>query len=89
MQLGNMYAGRWAERQKWGFHILDSWQLFFDISAKIAQIPKPIQAKNVIFNELVDDANGFDAAKVKSDAAGYSLPDEYKAIDMDAIAKAL
>jgi hypothetical protein len=19
MQLGNMYAGRWAERQKWGF----------------------------------------------------------------------
>jgi NitT/TauT family transport system substrate-binding protein len=89
MQLGNMYAGRWAERQKWGFHILDSWQLFFDISAKIAQIPKPIQAKDVIFNDLVDDANGFDAAKVKSDAAGYSLPDEYKAIDVDAIAKAL
>ncbi|MBV9705247.1 MAG: ABC transporter substrate-binding protein, partial [Methylobacteriaceae bacterium] len=39
MQLGNVFAGRWPERQKWGFHILDSWQLFLDTSAKIAQIP--------------------------------------------------
>ncbi|MBV9702890.1 MAG: ABC transporter substrate-binding protein, partial [Methylobacteriaceae bacterium] len=89
MQLGNVFAGRWPERQKWGFHILDSWQLFFDTSAKIAQIPNPIQAKDVIFNDLVDEANGFDAAKVKADAAGYALPDEYKSVNVDEIAKRL
>jgi NitT/TauT family transport system substrate-binding protein len=89
MELGNVFAGRWDERKKWGFHILDSWQSFFDTSAKIGQIPSPIKATDVVSNDLIDEANTFDAAKVKADADGYALPDEYKAVKVDDIAKHL
>ena len=30
MQLGNVFHGRMDERGKWGYHIISSWQLFFD-----------------------------------------------------------
>jgi NitT/TauT family transport system substrate-binding protein len=89
MQLGNVFAGRWAERKKWGFHILDSWQSFFDTSAKIGQIPSPIKASDVISNDLIDEANNFDAAKVSADASGYAVPAEYKSVNTEEIAKGL
>ena len=40
-------------------------------------------------NDLVDDANSFDAAKVKADADGFALSDDYKAVDVEAIRAAL
>ena len=30
MQLGSVYGGRMDERKKWGYHLMDSWKLFFD-----------------------------------------------------------
>ena len=43
----------------------------------------------MVKNDLVDEANSFDAAKVKADADGYALSDDYKKVDVDAIMKAL
>jgi NitT/TauT family transport system substrate-binding protein len=89
MQLANVYAGRWDERKKWGFHLMDSWQLFFDTAKQAGTIPDAINAPDVVKNDLVDEANSFDAAKVKADADGSALSDDYKKVDVDAIMKAL
>ena len=89
MQLANFFAGRWDERKKWGYHIIPSWQLFFDTGRKIGQITKDFKTEDVVKNDLVDEANAFDAAKVKADAEGFALPAEYQAVDVEAIRKAL
>lgn len=89
MQLANVYSGRWDERGKWGFHIMDSWQQFFDVSAEIGQISAPIKAEDVVKNDWVDDANMFDANKVKTDADGFALSADYEGVDVAAIQAAL
>ncbi len=85
MQLANVYAGRWDERGKWGFHIIPSWQSFFDVSAEIGQIPEAIKAEDVVKNDYVDGANAFDAAKIKADADGFTLSGGYETVDVEAI----
>lgn len=86
MQLANVFAGRWDERGgKWGYHLMPSWQQFFDVSAEIGQIPSAITAEDVVKNDYVDGANAFDAAKVKADADGFTLSGGYETVDVDAI----
>src|SRR5882724_158498 len=89
MQLANVFAGRWDERKKWGFHIMESWKLFFDTGRAIGQITGDFKLEDVVKNDLVDEANAFDAAKVKADADGFPLSDDYKKVDVEAIKKAL
>ena len=89
MQLANVFGGRWDERKKWGFHIMDSWKLFFDTGRAIGQITGDFKLEDVVKNDLVDEANAFDAAKVKADADGFPLSDDYKKVDVEAIKKAL
>ncbi|HEY7765277.1 MAG TPA: ABC transporter substrate-binding protein, partial [Aestuariivirgaceae bacterium] len=89
MQLANVYAGRMDERKKWGFHLLESWQLFFDIGREIGQITGDFKVEDVVKNDLVDPANSFDKAKVKADADGFQLSEDYKAVDVEAIRAAL
>jgi NitT/TauT family transport system substrate-binding protein len=89
MQLGNVFAGRMDERKKWGYHLKSSWQLFFDIGRKVGQITQNFKFEDVCKNDLIDEANAFDAAKVKADADGFALAAEYKSVDVDAIKKAL
>jgi NitT/TauT family transport system substrate-binding protein len=89
MQLANVFAGRWDERKKWGFHIMESWKLFFDTGRAIGQISGDFKLEDVVKNDLVDEANAFDAAKVKADSDGFKLADDYTKVDVDAIMKAL
>ena len=89
MQLANVFAGRMDERKKWGFHLAESWQLFFDIGREIGQITGDFKVEDVVKNDLVDVANSFDAAKVKADAEGFQLSDDYKSVDVEAIRAAL
>lgn len=89
MQLGNVFAGRWDERKKWGYHIPESWKLFFDTGRQIGQITGDFKLEDVVKNDWVDDANSFDAAKVKADADGFKLSDAYKGVDVAAIQSAL
>ena len=39
----------------------------------------------MVKNDFVAGANTFDEAKVKADADGFALPDDYKAVDVDKI----
>jgi NitT/TauT family transport system substrate-binding protein len=43
----------------------------------------------VVKNDLIDTANSFDKAKVKADADGFQLSDDYKNVDVEAIRAAL
>ena len=87
MQLANVFAGRWEERKKWGYHLPESWQLFFDVGREIGQITGDFKLEDVVKNDYIDAANAFDAAKVKADADGFGLSDAYKAVKVDEIAK--
>ena len=89
MQLASVYHGRWDERKKWGFHIPSSWQLFFDTAKEIGQITEDIKVGDVVKNDLVDEANAFDAAKVKADADGFALSADYGKVDVEAIKASL
>jgi NitT/TauT family transport system substrate-binding protein len=89
LELANVFGGRMDERKKWGFHLLSSWQLFFDTGRKIGQITTDFKVEDVCKNDLIDEANAFDAAKVKADADGFALSPEYKAVNVDAIKTAL
>ncbi len=85
MQLASVFGGRMDERKKWGFHLADSWQLFFDVGREIGQITGDFKVEDVVKNDYVDAANAFDAAKVKADADGFALSDAYKAVNVDEI----
>jgi NitT/TauT family transport system substrate-binding protein len=89
MQLGNVYAGRMDERKKWGYHLASSWQMFFDVGRKVGQITQNFRVEDVCKNDLIDEANAFDAAKVKAAADGFALSADYKSVDVDAIRAAL
>src|SRR5579872_4970275 len=85
MQLGNVFGGRWDERKKWGYHIPESWKLFFDTGRAIGQITGDFKLEDVVKNDWVDDANAFDLGKIKADASGFKLSDAYTAVDVAAI----
>ncbi len=87
MQLANVYGGRMDERKKWGFHLQSSWQQFFDVGREIGQITTDFKLEDVVKNDLIDQANSFDPAKIKADADGFALSDAYKAVNVEEIAK--
>jgi NitT/TauT family transport system substrate-binding protein len=89
MQLANVYGGRMDERKKWGFHLLASWQMFFDVGREIGQITGDFKVEDVVKNDLIDAANSYDAAKVKADADGFALSDAYNAVSVEEITKRL
>jgi NitT/TauT family transport system substrate-binding protein len=87
MQLANVFAGRMEERKKWGYHLPESWQLFFDVGREIGQIQGDFKLEDVVKNDYIDAANAFDAAKIKADADAFALSDAYKAVNVEEIAK--
>ena len=89
MQLANVYGGRWEERKKWGYHLPESWKLFFDTGREIGQITTDFKLEDVVKNDLIDEAIAFDAAKVKADADGFKLSDAYGAVNVEEITKRL
>jgi NitT/TauT family transport system substrate-binding protein len=90
MQMDALAHAKWEERQQmWGFHLMASWQAYFDAIKSIGQITKEIKAEDVVSNDLIAGANDFDKAKVKADADAYALPDDWKSVDVEAIRAAL
>ena len=90
MQMDALAHAKWEERQQmWGYHLMPSWQAYFDAIKAIGQITKDIKAEDVVSNQLIPEANNFDKAKVKADADGYQLPAEWQSVDVEAIRAAL
>jgi NitT/TauT family transport system substrate-binding protein len=85
MQLAKVFRGPWDQRQGWGWHDMEQWQFFFDLIHKIGQVTKPIKAEEVCSNDYVAAANDFDKAKVKADADGFQLSQDFQGVDVEAI----
>jgi NitT/TauT family transport system substrate-binding protein len=80
-----VFRGDWESREGWGWHDLEQWRLFFDTIHEIGQISAPIAAEEVISNKYVPAANQFETERVEADAEGYALPEEFEAVDVEAI----
>jgi NitT/TauT family transport system substrate-binding protein len=80
MQLATVFRGDVASRQGWGWGVENAWQLFFGTIKSIGQITKDITAGDVIKNDWIAGANDFDHDKVKADADGFQLSDEFSAL---------
>jgi NitT/TauT family transport system substrate-binding protein len=90
MQMDALAHAKWEERrQMWGYHLIPSWQAYFDAIKKIGQVTKEIKAEDVVSNDLIPGANDFDKAKVKADADAYQLPEDWQSVDVEAIRTAL
>ena len=90
MQMDALAHAKWEERQQmWGYHLMSSWQAYFDAIKSIGQITNAIKAEDVVSNDLIAGANDFDKAKVKADADAYELPEEWKSVDVEAIRGAI
>lgn len=79
-QLANVFRGDWPNRQGWGSHSLDSWNLFFDTVRGTGQLTKEFATDAVIKNDFIAGANDFDHDKVKSDATSFQLSEVYAAV---------
>ena len=86
MELANVFRGDLAKREGWGWH--DFEQLAAVLrhdparSARSASRSRPRTCSPTTTSPA---ANDFDHAKVKADADGYELPEEFEAIDVEAI----
>jgi NitT/TauT family transport system substrate-binding protein len=78
-QLATVFRGDWEKRQGWGWHDLDSWNLFLTTIKDIGQLTKEIKAEDIIKNDFVAGGNDFDHDKVKADAEGFALSAEFDA----------
>ncbi|MCC6205455.1 MAG: ABC transporter substrate-binding protein [Hyphomicrobiales bacterium] len=83
LQQDNVFRGDMDKREGWGSHDMSSWQSFFDLTLQLGQIKEAVKAEDVCTNELIKGANDFDKAKVKADADGYKLSDEFAKIDVE------
>ncbi len=83
LQQDNVFRGDMDKREGWGSHDMSSWQRFFDLTLQLGQIKEAVKAEDVCTNELIKGANDFDKAKVKADADGYKLSDEFAKIDVE------
>ena len=67
-----------------GYADLDGWNNYIDAVYKLGQIKTRPKTEDVVTNQFIAEANQFDKAKVKSDADGYKLRDEWKAVQVPA-----
>ena len=84
IQQMNVFRGDMDARGGWGWHNMDSWQQFFDLTAEIGQTERII-ATEVCSNDLIPAANDFDHEKVRADALAAELSPEMAAVDVVAI----
>ena len=85
-QLADVYRGDFPNRDggKWGWHSIESWQIFLDTIKEIGQLTKDIKVEEIVFNDYVAGANDFDKAKVKADADAFVLSAEFEAVPVPA-----
>jgi NitT/TauT family transport system substrate-binding protein len=84
VQQQNVFRGDWEKRQGWGWHDMASWQTMFDMIAQVDG-STPIVAEEVVTNDLIPEANDFDAAQVQAEAEAAEVAEEFTAVDVDAL----
>ncbi len=84
IQQANVFRGDMENRGGWGWHDMESWQKFFDLTAEIGQTDV-ITATEVCTNDLVGPANDFDHDQVRADAEAAGIPPGFEDVDVERI----
>jgi NitT/TauT family transport system substrate-binding protein len=85
-QLANVFRGDFPNRDggKWGWHNMDSWNLYFDTVREVGLLTQEFATEDIIKNEFITGANDFDKAQVKADADAFELNEDYAAVEVPA-----
>jgi NitT/TauT family transport system substrate-binding protein len=76
-QLADVFRGDWAEREGWGWHSEDDWNLFLKTTYDIGQLTQELTAADVLTNDWVATANDFDHEAVKEAATSHELTGDF------------
>jgi NitT/TauT family transport system substrate-binding protein len=79
-QLAEVFRGDWAEREGWGWHSEEAWDLFLKTAFDIGQLSEDLTAADVLSNDWVAAANDFDHDAVKEAALAYELTGDFASL---------
>jgi NitT/TauT family transport system substrate-binding protein len=79
-QLAEVFRGNWDEREGWGWHSEEAWDLFLKTTYDIGQLSKELKAADVLSNDWVKTANDFDHDAVKKAALAYELTEDFASL---------
>ena len=79
-QLAEVFRGNWDEREGWGWHSEEAWDLFLKTTFDIDQLSKELKAADVLSNDWVAAANDFDHDEVKEAALAYELTEDFASL---------
>jgi NitT/TauT family transport system substrate-binding protein len=79
-QLAEVFRGDWAEREGWGWHSEEAWDLFLKTAFDIGQLSEDLTAADVLSNDWVAAANDFDHDAVKEAATSYELTGDFASL---------
>ncbi|MGD9714458.1 MAG: ABC transporter substrate-binding protein [Thermomicrobiales bacterium] len=79
-ELANVFRGDFANREGWGHHSMDSWNLWFETVRSIDQLTREFATEDVVKNDFVAGANDFDYAMVQQTAADFELDELFSSV---------
>jgi len=79
-QLADVFRGNWDEREGWGWHSEEAWDLFLKTTFDIDQLTEELTAADVLSNDWVAAYNDFDHEAVKKDALDFKLSEDFASL---------
>jgi NitT/TauT family transport system substrate-binding protein len=79
-ELANVFRGDWPSREGWGWHDIDSWNLWFNTVRDIDQLTREFPTEDVIKNDFIAAANDFDHDMVAQEAANFELDEIFSEV---------
>ena len=72
-ELADVFRGDWEDREGWGWHNLEDWDLFLTTIYDIGQLTRRLPARTSSSTTASPAANDFDHEQVKNDAESFEL----------------
>lgn len=79
-ELANVFRGDWENREGWGWHSMESWNLWFETVRSINQLTREFATEDKVKNDFVAGANDFDAVMVQEEAINFELDELFAAV---------
>ncbi|MEX2534424.1 MAG: ABC transporter substrate-binding protein [Trueperaceae bacterium] len=81
LELAESYYGSYRLGQGYGWSNIPGWQNYIDTVHELGQIQNRYDANDVVTNQLITEANNFDAEKVAADAADFNLDEQWQQVE--------
>lgn len=81
LELSEMYYGSYRMGHGYGWSDIEAWQAYIDVVHELGQIQTHFDADEVVTNALIDEANNFDAERVRADAEAFDLDEVWADVE--------